>query len=79
LEGHHLPPSFSDSTPTRSTATQFSTSPDLDSLGEKEALIEALRLSNGNKVKASKILNVHRMTVWNRMKKYGIQLTRKIE
>jgi two-component system response regulator HydG len=79
LEGHHLPPSLSDSTPTRSPATPFSTSPDLGSLGEKDALIEALRLSNGNKVKAAKILNVHRMTVWNRMKKYGIQLTRKIE
>jgi two-component system response regulator HydG len=79
LEGHHLPASFSDSTPSRGQAAQFSTSPDLASLGEKDALVEALRLSNGNKVKAAKILNVHRMTVWNRMKKYGIQLTRKIE
>jgi len=79
LEGNHLPPSLADLTPTRNSAPSYSGSPDLESLGEKEALIEALRLSNGNKVKAAKILNVHRMTVWNRMKKYGIQLTRKIE
>ncbi len=41
-------------------------------LDEKVALTEALRLSKGNKTEAAKILGVHRMTVWNRMKKYGI-------
>jgi two-component system, NtrC family, response regulator HydG len=45
---------------------------------EKAALLEALRLSNGNKSQAAKILGVHRMTVWNRIRKYGIQLTQTI-
>ncbi len=45
---------------------------------EKEALLEALRLSRGNKTRAAKILGVHRMTVWNRMKKYGIQLKKEV-
>jgi two-component system, NtrC family, response regulator HydG len=43
-----------------------------DGLDERLALIEALRLSKGNKTEAAKILGIHRMTVWNRMKKYGI-------
>ena len=44
-------------------------------LDEKTALITALRLSKGNKTKAAEILGVHRMTVWNRKKKYGIGST----
>ena len=42
-------------------------------LNEKAAIVEALRLSNGNRSEAAKLLGVHRMTIWNRMKKYGIQ------
>jgi len=41
---------------------------------EKEALIKALRQSGGNKSEAARILGVNRVTVWNRMKKYGIDL-----
>ena len=37
-------------------------------------LIEALRQSNGNQTQAARILNINRVTVWNRMKKYGIDL-----
>lgn len=40
---------------------------------EKAALLDALRQCKGNKTKAACILGVHRMTVWNRIKKYGIQ------
>jgi PAS domain S-box-containing protein len=39
---------------------------------EKKALLEALRIADGNKSRAAQILGVHRMTVWNRMKKHGI-------
>jgi len=46
---------------------------------EKEALLEALRLCRGNKTRAAKILGVHRMTVWNRMKKYGILLKKEVQ
>jgi len=41
---------------------------------ERVALIEALRKSNGNQSEAARILGVNRVTVWNRMRKYGIDL-----
>ena len=41
---------------------------------EKTALIEALRKCNGNQSQAARILGVSRVTVWNRMRKYGIDL-----
>jgi len=39
---------------------------------ERETLIQALRVSKGNQTKAAEILRVNRVTVWNRMRKYGI-------
>ena len=41
---------------------------------EKMALVEALRKSNGNQSEAARILGVNRVTVWNRMRKHGIDL-----
>ena len=41
---------------------------------EKVQLIQALKQTNGNQSKAAKLLNINRVTVWNRMKKYGIDL-----
>ncbi len=41
---------------------------------EKIALIEALRKSNGNQSEAARILGVNRVTVWNRMRKHGVDL-----
>ena len=43
---------------------------------EKLALVEALRQSGGNQSQAARILGINRVTVWNRMKKYGIDLKR---
>ncbi|MCU0614406.1 MAG: sigma 54-interacting transcriptional regulator [Desulfobacterales bacterium] len=43
-------------------------------VAEKRDLIEALRRSGGNQSKAARILGINRVTVWNRMKKYGIDL-----
>lgn len=43
---------------------------------EKSALIEALRQTNGNQTQAARLLGINRVTVWNRMKKYGIDLKR---
>ena len=50
----------------------FSSSP--GNLEEKMMLIEALRQSNGNQTQAARMLGINRVTVWNRMKKYGIDL-----
>ncbi len=41
---------------------------------EKAQLIQALKQTNGNQSKAAKLLDINRVTVWNRMKKYGIDL-----
>ena len=41
---------------------------------EKQALIDALRQTGGNQTQAARILGINRVTVWNRMRKYGIDL-----
>ena len=43
---------------------------------EKVALINALKRANGNQSQAARILGVNRVTVWNRMKKYGVDVKR---
>jgi PAS domain S-box-containing protein len=43
-------------------------------ISQKAALIDALRQTGGNQTRAAKILGVSRVTVWNRMRKYGIDL-----
>ena len=43
-------------------------------LNEKENLIQALRQCGGNQSKAARLLGINRVTVWNRIKKYGIDL-----
>jgi transcriptional regulator with PAS, ATPase and Fis domain len=52
---------------------------DLTQLDEKAALLKALRLSRGNRTEAARLLGVHRMTVWNRMKKYGVRITSRFD
>jgi len=39
---------------------------------EREALVQALRRSGGNKSQAARLLGVTRLTVQNRMRKYGV-------
>ena len=39
---------------------------------EKIQLIDALRMTGGNQSQAARLLGVHRMTVFNRMRKYGV-------
>jgi len=41
---------------------------------EKSQLIQALKQTDGNQTKAAQLLSVNRVTVWNRMKKYNIDL-----
>ena len=52
---------------------------DLAELDEKAALLKALKRCQGNKTEAAKLLGVHRMTVWNRMRKYGISITSRLD
>ncbi len=45
---------------------------------KRKQLIEALRQAGGNQSEAARILGVSRGTVWNRMKKFGIDLKRNV-
>jgi transcriptional regulator of acetoin/glycerol metabolism len=41
---------------------------------EKEKLIDALKQADGNQTRAAKILGVSRVTVWKRIKKFGVAI-----
>ena len=45
---------------------------------KKRQLIEALKQSDGNQSEAARILGVSRVTVWNRMKKFGVDFKREM-
>jgi transcriptional regulator with PAS, ATPase and Fis domain len=45
---------------------------------EREELLDALKQTNGNQSEAAKLLGVSRVTVWKRIKKYGISLATEI-
>ncbi len=47
---------------------------EVQALAEKEAIRYALKESNNNKVKAAKILGIHRTLLYKKMKKYDISL-----
>jgi transcriptional regulator with GAF, ATPase, and Fis domain len=49
-------------------------SADLKRVAEKDSLIDALRRCGGNQSQAARLLGINRVTVWNRMKKYGVDL-----
>jgi two-component system, NtrC family, response regulator HydG len=46
---------------------------------ERQQLIDALQASGGNQSQAARRLGINRVTVWNRMRKYGINLKREIQ
>lgn len=45
---------------------------------ERLELLEALGKARGNQSRAAKLLGVSRVTVWNRMKRYNVQASKKI-
>ncbi len=67
----HLPPHIIDK---GTGKKESSTALDDDEVREKAALIEALKKSGGNQSEAARILGISRVTVWNRIRKYGINL-----
>jgi two-component system, NtrC family, response regulator HydG len=80
IEFDHLPESIQNAqdiitaTPESTPLCQASSECD-----EKNALIQALKATRGNKSAAAKLLGVNRMTVWNRMRKYGLHLEMRIK
>jgi two-component system response regulator HydG len=66
-----LPPKLSSQELSPKTPPENKAAPDSD---EKTALINALRQAGGNQSQAAALLSVSRVTVWHRMKKYGIDV-----
>jgi PAS domain S-box-containing protein len=73
IEPDHLPANFAETTITLHPASSK------DEASEKNALIDALRLCDGNKCRTAEMLGISRVTVWNRMRKYGIDLKKTVE
>jgi len=68
IQPEHLPMQM-----TRNAPGQKSPDPiPAPATGEKADLIDALTRCRGNQSQAARLLGVNRMTVWHRMKKYGI-------
>ncbi|MFO7715342.1 sigma-54 interaction domain-containing protein [Desulfosarcina sp.] len=72
----HLPPQLL----TRPSAVVSTLAPVSVGTGhtERKQLIDALQSTGGNQSQAARLLGINRVTVWNRMRKYGINLKREI-
>jgi DNA-binding NtrC family response regulator len=71
IDIQHLPPKISQA---KSTSESTVETPPIYHL-EREKLIRLLRQTGGNQSEAARILGVSRVTVWKRIKKYGINLS----
>ena len=64
----HLPPKILKTTEAASTQTVCYP----NNSGEREKFLKVLQQAGGNQSEAARILGVSRVTIWKRMKKYGI-------
>lgn len=71
----HLPPKLHSRKLSPETPPEAGAVPAAD---EKTALINALRQVGGNQSQAAALLGVSRVTVWHRMKKYGIDVHKQV-
>ena len=74
IEPHHLPPDVFLNHKADPINEKISVNRDEI---QKNRLVDALKQTGGNQTKAARILGVSRITVWNRMKKYGIKPVRR--
>ncbi len=74
IDVRHLPPKILGKTPKKPHRAKAAKS----GPSEREALLNALRQTNGNQSETGRILGVSRVTVWKRIKKHGIDLKREI-
>jgi transcriptional regulator of acetoin/glycerol metabolism len=74
IDVQHLPPKVLGSTsePPPPAAAQESHA------NEKQELLRVLRETKGNQSAAGRILGVSRVTIWKRIKKFGIDVKREI-
>jgi two-component system response regulator HydG len=77
IQVDHIPPKLTSAPPeARPRSASEPISATAQDLSPKQTLIQALRQCGGNQSQAAKLLGVTRVTVYNRMKKYGISLQR---
>jgi two-component system response regulator HydG len=76
IQPHHLPP---DILSAEKIVKDVKTSAPSKQEVRKRQLVDALARAKGNQSVAAEILGVSRVTVWNRMKRYGVTYTRQIE
>ncbi len=77
IRPQHLPPAILDSSP-RKPAPQIKKNFNREEIKRLE-LIEALEEADGNQSRAAELLGVTRVTVWNRMRRFGVQYTKRIK
>lgn len=71
IQPHHLPETIHKARRARGMGNQPRHGLNMQEI-EKQELIEALRQAQGNQSRAAEILGVSRVTVWNRLKRHGI-------
>jgi PAS domain S-box-containing protein len=75
IQPQHLPPSITPQKRYDPAATHTPVNP---KEMKKKRLVEALKKAKGNRSEAARILGVSRVTVWNQMKRFGIDLKRDV-
>ena len=70
IDTPHLPPKLTDLPLSRTS----NATPDAMFAEERRKMVDILRQAGGNQSKAANLLGVSRVTVWKRIKKYGIDL-----
>lgn len=76
IRPEHLPPVMRETTPTAPAPRKAAFSREEIKRFE---LIDALEATGGNQSQAADLLGISRVTVWNRMKRYGLTLKRKVK
>jgi len=71
IQPHHLPPAIYGENPSEKTVRK---NPMDKHEIKKRRLIEALEKSNGNQSLAADLLGVSRVTVWNQMKRFNVEV-----
>lgn len=87
IRAEHLPPHvthpngslYNGGTATQASSSGGRTPERLKRRDRRQELIEALRQAGGNQSEAARLLGVSRVTVWNRMKRYQIDLRKVID
>jgi transcriptional regulator of acetoin/glycerol metabolism len=72
----HLPPKIASSDKTPAANHKVNTASFQE---QRKTLIDTLRQVGGNQSEAARVLGVSRVTIWKRIKKYGIKLDTEVD